>query len=144
MLFRRRVEQERIQQRVDEVQRLRYRVSSALEEFRNDKRCVMSLSHPCNLNSRLCIRLKVLEPYRPTFEKAMEDASVDTGTYVMPPHQYLFHCYVYQFHLVQFSGVVVQMVSVHRLLLFRFAVLPRCSNFWFHCSLNIHPDTDFL
>lgn len=28
----------------------------------------------------------------------------------MPPHHYLFHSYVYQYHLMQFSGIVVSMV----------------------------------
>ncbi|KAF9446717.1 hypothetical protein P691DRAFT_776668 [Macrolepiota fuliginosa MF-IS2] len=75
------------QNKLDEIQRLRYRVASALEEFRNDK------------------RLKVLEPYRPAFEK-LEDHE-----YIMPPHRYLFHCYVYQYHFMQFAGVVVSMLD---------------------------------
>lgn len=76
------------QSRLDAVQRLRYRVASALEGFRNDK------------------RLKVLDPYRPAFEKPEE-----TQDFVMPPHHYLFHCYVYQYHLMQFSGAVISMLD---------------------------------
>ncbi|KAF5346488.1 hypothetical protein D9756_010113 [Leucocoprinus leucothites] len=80
----------RRQNRLDTVQRLRYQVASALEDFRSDK------------------RLKVLEPYRPAFDRSTTE---DNPDYVMPPHRYLFHCYVYQFHLMQFSGVVVSMLD---------------------------------
>lgn len=53
----------------------------------------------------LVFRLKVLDPYRPAFDSSAEDPD-----YAMPPHRYLFNCYVYQFHLMQFSIVVINMV----------------------------------
>ncbi|XP_006457385.1 hypothetical protein AGABI2DRAFT_212754 [Agaricus bisporus var. bisporus H97] len=76
------------QNKIDAIQALRHRVAAALEEFRSDK------------------RLKVLEPYKAVFENRQ-----DHSDQVMPNHQYLFHCYVYQFHLMQFSDVVVNMLN---------------------------------
>lgn len=36
--------------------------------------------------------------------------------YVMPPHRYLFHCYVYQYSLIQVAAIVVDMVrAIHYL-----------------------------
>ncbi|KAF8956639.1 hypothetical protein BDZ97DRAFT_1763642 [Flammula alnicola] len=31
--------------------------------------------------------------------------------YVMPPHRYLFNCYVYQYHLIQIASIVVEMLD---------------------------------
>ncbi|KXN81239.1 hypothetical protein AN958_05700 [Leucoagaricus sp. SymC.cos] len=88
LLFKSPAEATQRQNRLDATQRLRYQAASALEEFRNDK------------------RLKVIDPYRPAFEKAE-----DNPDYVMPPHRYLFNCYVYQFHLIRFSEVVINMLD---------------------------------
>lgn len=30
----------------------------------------------------------------------------------MPPHRYLFHCYVYQYHLIQMGRIIIQMVCL--------------------------------
>lgn len=32
--------------------------------------------------------------------------------YVMPPHRYLFNCYVYHYNLIQIAGIVIEMVRV--------------------------------
>ena len=49
-----------------------------------------------------------MDPYRPAFDlkhvPSDEDAEV-------PPHRHLFHCYVYQYHLMQFAQVLIEMVS---------------------------------
>ncbi|KAG2140498.1 uncharacterized protein EDB93DRAFT_1241857 [Suillus bovinus] len=50
-------------------------------------------------------RLTVLDPYRPMFD-SNDDASSD---YEVPPHRFLFHCYVYQYHLLQFSALLQDM-----------------------------------
>lgn len=95
------------QNKIDAIQRLRYRVVTALEEFRTDKRCVSGYNLHTDGNEKILVnRLKVLDPYRTAFENRE-----DHPNYVMPNHQYLFHCYVYQFHLMQFSEVVVSMAS---------------------------------
>jgi hypothetical protein len=36
--------------------------------------------------------------------------------YVMPPHRYLFNCYVYQYNLIQIAGIVIEMVRVSAVL----------------------------
>ncbi|KAI6026427.1 hypothetical protein BKA83DRAFT_4243292 [Pisolithus microcarpus] len=47
-------------------------------------------------------RLLVLEPYRPMFDTADELVSCDDA----PPHRYLFHCYVYQYHVMRFAATL--------------------------------------
>jgi hypothetical protein len=34
----------------------------------------------------------------------------------MPPHRYLFHGYVYQYHLLHFALVLIEMVTFHKFL----------------------------
>ncbi|KAG1727012.1 hypothetical protein EDB19DRAFT_1914374 [Suillus lakei] len=50
-------------------------------------------------------RLTVLDPYRPMFDSS-HDASSDDE---VPPHRYLFHCYVYQYHLLHFAVLLQDM-----------------------------------
>ncbi|KAL1753824.1 hypothetical protein FB107DRAFT_264038 [Schizophyllum commune] len=53
-------------------------------------------------------RLKVLDVYRPFFEHGgQEDAHAPD----MPAHRHLFHCYVYQYHLMQVAGILVEMLD---------------------------------
>ncbi|KAF8991841.1 hypothetical protein BDQ17DRAFT_1413587 [Cyathus striatus] len=52
------------------------------------------------------VRHEVLEPYLPLFSDEERPEGVD-----VPPHHYLFHCYVYQYHLMQFAGVVLEMLD---------------------------------
>ncbi|KAF8186290.1 hypothetical protein BJ912DRAFT_852397 [Pholiota molesta] len=49
-------------------------------------------------------RHAVLEPYRLAFEP-------EGRYYVMPPHRYLFNCYVYQYNLIQIAGIVIEMLD---------------------------------
>lgn len=50
-------------------------------------------------------RFKVLDPYRPALE-AKGDVEQDS-----PSHRYLFHCYVYQYHLMRFTCQIIEMVK---------------------------------
>ncbi|KAG1718215.1 hypothetical protein EDB19DRAFT_1899481 [Suillus lakei] len=52
-------------------------------------------------------RLTVLDPYRPMFDSS-HDASSDDE---VPPHRYLFHCYVYQYHLLHFAVLLQDMLK---------------------------------
>src|ERR1700734_3043055 len=52
-------------------------------------------------------RHKILDPYRPAFDPQHVASPSDEG---VPPHRYLFHCYVYQYHLLQFATVLVSTV----------------------------------
>ncbi|KAG2336424.1 hypothetical protein BDR05DRAFT_1005899 [Suillus weaverae] len=51
-------------------------------------------------------RLTVLDPYRPMFDRSYGASSDDE----VPPHRYLFHCYVHQYHLLQFAVLLQDMV----------------------------------
>ncbi|KZP16769.1 hypothetical protein FIBSPDRAFT_1047238 [Athelia psychrophila] len=53
-------------------------------------------------------RHKVLEPYMAAFDPESDSHSELTE---VPPHRYLFNCYVYQFHLMQFAIVMVDMLA---------------------------------
>ncbi|KAG2070593.1 hypothetical protein BDR04DRAFT_1198344 [Suillus decipiens] len=52
-------------------------------------------------------RLTVLDPYRQMFDRG-HDASNDDE---VPPHRYLFHCYVYQYHVLQFAVLLQDMLK---------------------------------
>lgn len=52
-------------------------------------------------------RLTVLDPYRPMFDRSYGASSDDE----VPPHRYLFHCYVYQYHLLQFAVLLQDMLK---------------------------------
>ncbi|KAF8628826.1 hypothetical protein AX17_005887 [Amanita inopinata Kibby_2008] len=77
-------------QRVHVIQSLRHNLSTELDRLRRDK------------------RHRVLEPYRRSFEAKGEDADAE---YEMPPHRYLFHCYVYQYQLMQFASCTLSMLD---------------------------------
>lgn len=52
-------------------------------------------------------RFEVLEPYKPVLE-AKGDVEQDS-----PSHRYLFHCYVYQYHLMRFTTQIIEMVCLY-------------------------------
>ncbi|KAL1742869.1 hypothetical protein HDZ31DRAFT_42289 [Schizophyllum fasciatum] len=52
-------------------------------------------------------RLRVLDVYRPFFEHGQDDAHSPD----MPAHRHLFHCYVYQYHLMQVAGILLEMLD---------------------------------
>ncbi|KAK0473358.1 hypothetical protein IW261DRAFT_1503962 [Armillaria novae-zelandiae] len=68
--------------KLEEFQQLRESLSACLELYRSKKRHA------------------VLEPFRPAFE--------GNGEQEVPSHRYLFHCYVYQYHLMRFSTQVIE------------------------------------
>ncbi|KAF8149165.1 hypothetical protein B0H34DRAFT_735166 [Crassisporium funariophilum] len=112
-----------IKLKINEVKDMREKVSRALEDFRNETRHL------------------VLEPYSPAFngekvnpdepsytggsnadlnhqetDKSLDPEKYDIGddeeeVYKMPPHRYLFHCYVYQYHLIQICSIVIEMLD---------------------------------
>lgn len=49
----------------------------------------------------------MLEPYRAAF--SAEHKGMLTGDGV-PPHRYLFHCFLYQYHLMRFSDNLLELV----------------------------------
>ena len=53
-------------------------------------------------------RLRVLDPYRSAFDPKhvkSRDGLVDA-----PPHKYLFHCYMYEFHTLRLAILVEELV----------------------------------
>src|SRR6267154_3609769 len=56
-----------------------------------------------------CYRHIVLEPYREAFGDKHEGCM--TGGDI-PPHRFLFHAYTYQYHLMEFSIILIGTVSV--------------------------------
>ncbi|KIJ63943.1 hypothetical protein HYDPIDRAFT_112430 [Hydnomerulius pinastri MD-312] len=68
-------------QKIEKYEGLHSELSAALDEFTDKK------------------RLSVLDPYRVMFTPS-DDPTAD---YDVPPHRYLFQCYVYQFHLIRFA-----------------------------------------
>ncbi|KAF9457122.1 hypothetical protein BDZ94DRAFT_1203283 [Collybia nuda] len=71
------------------LQKIKGDVSTILEHFRDVS------------------RHRVLDPYRPAFEDRLE-GHIEPE---IPAHRYLFHCYVYQYHLIQFACIVVEMLE---------------------------------
>ncbi|KZT35081.1 hypothetical protein SISSUDRAFT_1064765 [Sistotremastrum suecicum HHB10207 ss-3] len=63
------------------------KLEGSLEEFRNDK------------------RLLVLKPYR-----SADDPSSSLIAPSVPPHRFLFNCFVYQYHLMYFSIALIDML----------------------------------
>ncbi|EJF58526.1 hypothetical protein DICSQDRAFT_66814 [Dichomitus squalens LYAD-421 SS1] len=52
-------------------------------------------------------RLRVLDPYRRAFDP--KHLNVDGPD--PPPHRYLFHCFMYQYHLLRFSGILTEILD---------------------------------
>ncbi|KAG5638781.1 hypothetical protein H0H81_010202 [Sphagnurus paluster] len=55
-------------------------------------------------------RHRVLDMYRPAFDPKDELLA----EHELPAHRYLFQAYVYQYHLIQFAGIVIEMVRPRR------------------------------
>ncbi|KAF7311484.1 hypothetical protein MKEN_01050700 [Mycena kentingensis (nom. inval.)] len=87
-----RKKREALKARIAQLEKVRDSLKATLEEFRESKRHL------------------VLAPWRPSFD-------VDNDSeQEMPPHRHLFHCYVYQYHLLQVSANVLQMFdTVHKM-----------------------------
>ncbi|KAF9483730.1 hypothetical protein BDN70DRAFT_956980 [Pholiota conissans] len=77
----------RQKERLDVIREVRDKVVQKLEEFKEISRYARVLS----------------SIYMPL--------SQDRRDYVMPPHRYLFNCYVYQYNLIQIASIVVEMLD---------------------------------
>jgi hypothetical protein len=64
-------------------------------------------------------------------------AAGESSTPEMPPHRYLFNCYVYQYNLIQMGSIIIEMVSASRLV-----SLP-CFLFYDH-SRNVHAELGLI
>ncbi|KAF9220310.1 hypothetical protein BS17DRAFT_739428 [Gyrodon lividus] len=86
----RKEEKEKIRtERIQKYENLHSELSAALDVFTKQK------------------RLSVLDPYRAIFTPS-DDLNAE---YDVPPHRYLFHCYVYQYHLMRFAALIQAMLS---------------------------------
>ncbi|KAI0770884.1 hypothetical protein BD413DRAFT_553337 [Trametes elegans] len=54
-------------------------------------------------------RHRVLDPYRSAFDP--KHVRAVAGTQEPPPHRYLFHCYMYQYHLMRFSSILTEILD---------------------------------
>ncbi|KAG8221785.1 hypothetical protein J3R82DRAFT_2101 [Butyriboletus roseoflavus] len=85
--------------RIKKYEALRRELSLNLDEFTNKKRFILCLNGPSRTLMAMTRRFTVLNPYR-----AMFTSTDDTLTErEITPHRHLFHCYVYQYHLMQFA-----------------------------------------
>ncbi|KAJ8522296.1 hypothetical protein ONZ45_g1089 [Pleurotus djamor] len=88
------------------------------------ERCNRLISVRERLAQELCTfkadkRHKILDPYRPAFEphlrsKLHSELDVEDHDHedlVVPQHKYLFRCYVYQYHLLQLSSNILDMID---------------------------------
>ncbi|KAI0060820.1 hypothetical protein BV25DRAFT_1871013 [Artomyces pyxidatus] len=78
-------------ERLDDLFKVTEELTRALDLFRKEKRHL------------------VLDPYRSAFDP--KHVGSMTGEDV-PPHRYLFHCYVYQYHALQFVIVLLQTLEI--------------------------------
>ncbi|CCM03488.1 uncharacterized protein FIBRA_05622 [Fibroporia radiculosa] len=79
------------EERLAEMTEMKRKLSLAFEMFKKD------------------FRHCVLDPYRCAFDP--EHVGSPDMIVEPPPHRYLFHCYVYQYHLMQFCMVLLEWVD---------------------------------
>ena len=99
------------QERKQKLEEVRNHVHRIIDEFRTDKRYAIFISFSrVNFPLTLWRRLRVLDPYRCAFDpKHVKDGK--GGVAEAPPHKYLFHCYMYEYHILQFALLVEGLVS---------------------------------
>lgn len=95
--------------KIERYEEIKRALEDALDRFRNDKRYEHRALHQRTFQLLLSCRHKVLEPYLIAFDPNHVASSSDDE---LPPHRYLFHCYVYQYHLLQFTIILVGVVRV--------------------------------
>ncbi|KAI0757706.1 hypothetical protein C8Q80DRAFT_1349811 [Daedaleopsis nitida] len=78
-------------ERLDKLEKLNAGVKEALRRFRKEKRHM------------------VLDPYRSAFDP--KHVRAGAGLHDPPPHRYLFHCYMYQYHLMRFSSILTEVLD---------------------------------
>ncbi|KAF7295393.1 hypothetical protein MIND_01078900 [Mycena indigotica] len=85
-------ERDALKARIGELEAVRATLNSVREQFRNEARHL------------------ILEPWRSSFNYDHENE------HETPPHRHLFHCYVYQYHLLQMSANVLTMLDeIHKM-----------------------------
>ncbi|GJE89275.1 aromatic acid exporter family member 2 domain-containing protein [Phanerochaete sordida] len=80
------------------VERRRQERKLMLEDVRRDL-------HQAVEAFRKDTRLRVLDPYRSAFDPHHVKEGKN-GLHDAPPHKYLFHCYMYEYHVLQFALLV--------------------------------------
>ncbi|OBZ78595.1 Uncharacterized protein C57A7.05 [Grifola frondosa] len=84
------IEKER-EERLAKLEGLRDKMAEVMERFKKQKRHM------------------VLDPFRSAFDPSHVRSSY--GIIEPPPHRYLFHCYVYQYHLIRFSSILTDILE---------------------------------
>ncbi|KAG5644457.1 hypothetical protein DXG03_008356 [Asterophora parasitica] len=79
----------RWEKEIAEHEKIRDKLAAVLEKFREVD------------------RHRVLDPYRPAFDLGNDP----TTEHDIPAHRYLFQAYVYQYHLIQFAAIVIEMLD---------------------------------
>ncbi|KAI0820568.1 hypothetical protein BC628DRAFT_1330069 [Trametes gibbosa] len=82
-------------ERLARLEALGQSVKDALKRFKKEKRRV---AH------------RVLDPYRSAFDPK-HVRSMHGGAHEPPPHRYLFHCYMYQYHIMRFSSILTEILD---------------------------------
>ena len=59
-------------------------------------------------NGFIMISHRVLDPYRVAFDPQYIKKG---GAHEAPPHKYLFHCYMYEYHILQLGILIEGVVS---------------------------------
>ncbi|TFK87224.1 hypothetical protein K466DRAFT_491227 [Polyporus arcularius HHB13444] len=77
-------------ERLAKLEDMRANMHETLEHFKQEK------------------RHRVLDPYRSAFDPKHVRAD---GFHDPPPHRYLFHCYMYQYHLIRFSSILMEILD---------------------------------
>ncbi|KAI0353282.1 hypothetical protein OH77DRAFT_1407363 [Trametes cingulata] len=78
-------------ERLAKLEALRQDIKDVLHKFKKDK------------------RHRVLDPYRSAFDP--KHVRAIPGIHEPPPHRYLFHCYMYQYHLMRFSSILTEILE---------------------------------
>ena len=105
--FASRVKVQRVRaERVARLEELSVNVKEALKRFKKEKRYAHS-TDPISVRQLTMRRHRVLDPYRSAFDPKHVRAN---GFHDPPPHRYLFHCYMYQYHLMRFTSILTEIV----------------------------------
>lgn len=100
-------------ERLEKLEELSAGVKEALRIFRKEKRCVVIILRLYYEHVSTIGRHMVLDPYRSAFDP--KHVRAGAGLHDPPPHRYLFHCYMYQYHLMRFSSILTEVVSAMKL-----------------------------
>ena len=92
-------------------------LDAVIERFRKHRRYWFyhrELQHNSSCSFPLRSRQRVLDPYRCAFQPKHVCGGVE-GIFEAPPHKYLFHCYVYEYHTLQLAVLLCGIVSPSRI-----------------------------